>query len=139
MLFTATLRLRGKHLLPQRRKVAKEDIRLLRHLDAFPECDPAFDFLGLWFCVRVVPRRVGVGFAVDYNIVIAGCALPSADGVGFAWLKEFGFDRILRKIMIAFDDDRFVAVGEYCSRSEEHTSELQSQSNLVCRLLLEKK
>src|SRR2546430_9152248 len=27
--------------------------------------------------------------------------------------------------------------GEY--RSEEHTSELQSQSNLVCRLLLEKK
>src|SRR5688572_32707503 len=27
----------------------------------------------------------------------------------------------------------------YRSRSEEHTSELQSQSNLVCRLLLEKK
>src|SRR5688572_31640143 len=26
-----------------------------------------------------------------------------------------------------------------CHRSEEHTSELQSQSNLVCRLLLEKK
>src|SRR2546430_7750170 len=26
-----------------------------------------------------------------------------------------------------------------CRRSEEHTSELQSQSNLVCRLLLEKK
>src|SRR5688572_30873194 len=26
-----------------------------------------------------------------------------------------------------------------CKRSEEHTSELQSQSNLVCRLLLEKK
>src|SRR5688572_32566958 len=25
-----------------------------------------------------------------------------------------------------------------CPRSEEHTSELQSQSNLVCRLLLEK-
>src|SRR2546430_4233137 len=27
----------------------------------------------------------------------------------------------------------------FYSRSEEHTSELQSQSNLVCRLLLEKK
>src|SRR2546427_8210157 len=27
----------------------------------------------------------------------------------------------------------------WVSRSEEHTSELQSQSNLVCRLLLEKK
>ena len=30
--------------------------------------------------------------------------------------------------------------GALCTfRSEEHTSELQSQSNLVCRLLLEKK
>src|SRR5256886_12211373 len=28
---------------------------------------------------------------------------------------------------------------EFGERSEEHTSELQSQSNLVCRLLLEKK
>src|SRR5688572_32113979 len=30
-------------------------------------------------------------------------------------------------------------VASHCLRSEEHTSELQSQSNLVCRLLLEKK
>src|SRR6266853_3748393 len=29
--------------------------------------------------------------------------------------------------------------GDVDPRSEEHTSELQSQSNLVCRLLLEKK
>src|SRR5256886_6231690 len=29
--------------------------------------------------------------------------------------------------------------GAFVVRSEEHTSELQSQSNLVCRLLLEKK
>src|SRR2546430_11391192 len=29
--------------------------------------------------------------------------------------------------------------GDGLDRSEEHTSELQSQSNLVCRLLLEKK
>src|SRR2546427_5811286 len=29
--------------------------------------------------------------------------------------------------------------GDFFGRSEEHTSELQSQSNLVCRLLLEKK
>src|SRR5688572_12551451 len=28
---------------------------------------------------------------------------------------------------------------QFAKRSEEHTSELQSQSNLVCRLLLEKK
>src|SRR2546430_10362199 len=37
--------------------------------------------------------------------------------------------RVLRHIDDVLDD----------RRSEEHTSELQSQSNLVCRLLLEKK
>src|SRR2546430_16122513 len=36
--------------------------------------------------------------------------------------------------------ERLVVLGEGAfGRSEEHTSELQSQSNLVCRLLLEKK
>src|SRR2546430_10294660 len=35
---------------------------------------------------------------------------------------------------------KHVSATSSCSyRSEEHTSELQSQSNLVCRLLLEKK
>src|SRR2546427_8350032 len=33
----------------------------------------------------------------------------------------------------------FVKTSTEPKRSEEHTSELQSQSNLVCRLLLEKK
>src|SRR2546430_3131907 len=32
-----------------------------------------------------------------------------------------------------------IKLKEIKTRSEEHTSELQSQSNLVCRLLLEKK
>src|SRR2546430_8654444 len=34
---------------------------------------------------------------------------------------------------------RFFQLDQSRARSEEHTSELQSQSNLVCRLLLEKK
>src|SRR3989475_2893378 len=33
----------------------------------------------------------------------------------------------------------YIGKGVGTTRSEEHTSELQSQSNLVCRLLLEKK
>src|SRR5688572_32504029 len=37
-------------------------------------------------------------------------------------------------VPLALDDG-----GGLAARSEEHTSELQSQSNLVCRLLLEKK
>src|SRR5256886_12541572 len=36
-------------------------------------------------------------------------------------------------------DQHQMVVGAAGDRSEEHTSELQSQSNLVCRLLLEKK
>src|SRR5256886_7750559 len=36
-------------------------------------------------------------------------------------------------------DDTIELLKQVQGRSEEHTSELQSQSNLVCRLLLEKK
>src|SRR5690606_40986142 len=35
--------------------------------------------------------------------------------------------------------DLLVDLGDERARSEEHTSELQSRENLVCRLLLEKK
>src|SRR2546430_12262994 len=41
------------------------------------------------------------------------------------------FRQDLQEILSGSDHQR--------TRSEEHTSELQSQSNLVCRLLLEKK
>src|SRR5260370_28977991 len=36
-------------------------------------------------------------------------------------------------------DDGYVRIQPMSPRSEEHTSELQSHLNLVCRLLLEKK
>src|SRR5260370_26065807 len=42
-------------------------------------------------------------------------------------------------IMAAAEDPDIGAVVADCTRSEEHTSELQSHLNLVCRLLLEKK
>src|SRR2546430_3131253 len=41
--------------------------------------------------------------------------------------------------LIHFQKYRELTYCTDCPRSEEHTSELQSQSNLVCRLLLEKK
>src|SRR2546430_8314886 len=47
----------------------------------------------------------------------------------FSMLREGGM-LMFRKLINTTDDP---------VRSEEHTSELQSQSNLVCRLLLEKK
>src|SRR2546430_13645676 len=47
---------------------------------------------------------------------------------------------ILAKALMVYASDRTMHFKtEKEDRSEEHTSELQSQSNLVCRLLLEKK
>src|SRR2546430_11271750 len=43
------------------------------------------------------------------------------------------------RVREARQDDRLARRVDSTVRSEEHTSELQSQSNLVCRLLLEKK
>src|SRR2546430_12018952 len=48
-----------------------------------------------------------------------------------SWLKKNGIP--------VRDDCLKAELVEILDRSEEHTSELQSQSNLVCRLLLEKK
>src|SRR5688572_32659710 len=61
---------------------------------------------------------------------------PEQAGV-FADAWEHGFT-----LAFVLDAQEIDDVGvKPCSqaRSEEHTSELQSQSNLVCRLLLEKK
>src|SRR2546430_7166997 len=46
-------------------------------------------------------------------------------------------DRVIATQVKAPQPGAIFLCSEY--RSEEHTSELQSQSNLVCRLLLEKK
>ena len=40
---------------------------------------------------------------------------------------------------VSSEKDGSMAMGRIHARSEEHTSELQSRRNLVCRLLLEKK
>src|SRR5256885_9233973 len=58
-------------------------------------------------------------------------ALDNALAVLESRVAETGA-RILR-------DDGVPEAVAWCDRSEEHTSELQSPCNLVCRLLLEKK
>src|SRR2546430_9735640 len=60
-----------------------------------------------------------------------------ADGIR---LRIFQHDPALReKRRQVVELRRRRPFGDRNARSEEHTSELQSQSNLVCRLLLEKK
>src|SRR2546430_11969327 len=46
--------------------------------------------------------------------------------------------RLARRVSLGLGRNGSIS-GNGSGRSEEHTSELQSQSNLVCRLLLEKK
>src|SRR5256886_8811680 len=53
-------------------------------------------------------------------------------------LVELRRDRVVAGVREA-PDHVLVVLTVTGERSEEHTSELQSQSNLVCRLLLEKK
>src|SRR2546430_10383228 len=53
------------------------------------------------------------------------------------WFKGLNVDSIELWIEGAYRSGNRTEL--FLSRSEEHTSELQSQSNLVCRLLLEKK
>src|SRR5688572_32740889 len=57
--------------------------------------------------------------------------LPSGDQTGAAAPVEIF-------VICSLSPPSSLSMVQIC-RSEEHTSELQSQSNLVCRLLLEKK
>src|SRR2546430_10486784 len=59
-----------------------------------------------------------------------GAVLPAGGGAR-------GQARLLLALVVAGAGG--AALDHAAVRSEEHTSELQSQSNLVCRLLLEKK
>src|SRR2546430_5569339 len=74
---------------------------------------------------------MAMGFAVAQQMIqqpggIAGTQQPSA-------ASPQGAGAGSPELLTPADAAKFL------SRSEEHTSELQSQSNLVCRLLLEKK
>src|SRR5690606_15863881 len=58
--------------------------------------------------------------------------------VGYEFLYEYRKDAMTYLILVAvISSYRFIV--RRLQRSEEHTSELQSRENLVCRLLLEKK
>src|SRR5205807_9678651 len=65
-----------------------------------------------------------------YGVMLGSSTLPQARSVAFASV-------VMNQLAQTLDAGRFE--GGLTRRSEEHTSELQSPCNLVCRLLLEKK
>src|SRR2546422_7108555 len=66
-----------------------------------------------------------------------GGVLPVPDGSGFTPVRRVQRHGDRRRLFRAARSHRHAL--RNVSRSEEHTSELQSRLHLVCRLLLEKK
>src|SRR2546430_4076536 len=98
---------------------ALRDAKVRNHLHVAADGVEALAFL----------RREGKHEAVPKpDLILLDLNLPKKDGREV--LDEIKRDDRLRHIPVVILTT---------SRSEEHTSELQSQSNLVCRLLLEKK
>src|SRR5690606_16278218 len=69
-------------------------------------------------------------------------SLRNQSGNAFARIKLVGFEKDNKNGLSAtlfFEAGNIRTIDSIAIRSEEHTSELQSRENLVCRLLLEKK
>src|SRR3989449_9352114 len=92
--------------------------------------DPFLAIPQLYVAYGVTPTLgVGIGLFAPY-------------GLQTRWPLSFdgrfsGYDNILRSVYV--QPTVSYQVTPWLSRSEEHTSELQSRLHLVCRLLLEKK
>src|SRR5436190_914530 len=109
---------------------------------------------------ELVPLHI---FEDRYKLMMGEC-LEREEEFGIVWLSDDGLRDIgctarITQVIERFDDGRLnilvegaqpfrllrriedmpFPAGDVELRSEEHTSELQSHSDLVCRLLLEKK
>src|SRR3989475_9412629 len=80
------------------------------------------------------PAQTRVSVAVGF-----GVPRPYVSGVVVVRRPYFYRPYFYRRPVVIVVPPPYRAHPLFVDRSEEHTSELQSQSNLVCRLLLEKK
>src|SRR2546428_9365906 len=71
-------------------------------------------------------RSAAVRALVRFRWLVPALALPACIALAGVGIQAAAFRRPARETLVA-------------ARSEEHTSELQSRSDLVCRLLLDKK
>src|SRR6516165_7269199 len=119
-------------------------VRLLVGYAAGGPADTTARLTAQWLSERLgrqvlVENRVGAGSNIAAETVIRSppdgytlLFVTVSNAVNATLYEKLGFDLIHEMTPIA-------SISRSASRSEEHTSELQSQSNLVCRLLLEKK
>src|SRR2546430_12888631 len=85
-----------------------------------------FFFFFFFLMIRRPPRSTLFPYTTLFRSLMGKTGAPDFfNGIAHQWCGQYDFcDRMPPDLE---------------KRSEEHTSELQSQSNLVCRLLLEKK
>src|SRR5690606_41794668 len=87
------------------------------------------DALPIFFGTKGLNAKQRAQYAKEGRFVGQRLQLPDGQEVSYLGMTPKG------KLMVKrISDDQALRV-----RSEEHTSELQSRENLVCRLLLEKK
>src|SRR3989475_8966754 len=96
--------------------------------------------------IRRPPRSTLFPYTTLFQSIRTAHALGAAGTIALRGTADPLSPKALRAAMgatfrhpvVPLDDPRFIAWTRQHGRSEEHTSELQSQSNLACRLLLEK-
>src|SRR5437773_7485887 len=89
---------------------------------------------------------------VFFNVALVGVANSRLmggnwtfrDGIELAWARkgtilQWAFVASTVGMILRTIEERMGLIGRLVMRSEEHTSELQSHHDIVCRLLLEKK
>src|SRR2546430_4701719 len=83
--------------------------------------------------IRRPPRSTLFPYTTLFRSILPGII------TGLSLLMFAVFAGVQLSLLTVFLGHGTALISVATTRSEEHTSELQSQSNLVCRLLLEKK
>src|SRR2546428_3954947 len=94
----------------------------------YVECvaiQPSTDLFFFFLMIRRPPRSTLFPYTTLFRSSIT-CSAPASSILGITRPRAFAVLRLITS-------------SNFVGRSEEHTSELQSRSDLVCRLLLEKK
>src|SRR5256885_12920152 len=85
--------------------------------------------------IRRPPRSTLFPYTTLFRSLAAG--LTAALVFGSGWAQSYPQKPV--RVLVGFTPGGGTDINARLLRSEEHTSELQSPCNLVCRLLLEKK
>src|SRR2546427_1916921 len=95
-------------------------------------CSPYPSFFFFFLMIRRPPRSTLFPYTTLFRSLATVIVAQYVKHFAGRWRTTYAVG-----VVLATYFNVFVLVAQL--RSEEHTSELQSQSNLVCRLLLEKK